>query len=62
MRLPRFLLMAGIACAAAPPAITLELRDFATMPMTGAVDGIHCPSLNASAEPPRFATAFNSVK
>ncbi len=33
------LLFAGIAAGASPPELTLEIRDWAAMPMTGAVDG-----------------------
>jgi hypothetical protein len=29
----------GIASAANPPQITLEVKDYASMPITGAVDG-----------------------
>ena len=33
------LLIAYVVRAASPPEITIDVRDFATMPMTGAVDG-----------------------
>src|SRR5579871_1765664 len=39
MKLVWSVVIAGIAWAADPAAITLDIRDFATMPMTGAVDG-----------------------
>src|SRR5690349_5938869 len=39
MRSAGFLLIAGLVCAASPPSITLDIRDLATAPMTGAVDG-----------------------
>ena len=31
--------LAAVCCAGAAPEITLEIRDYATLPMTGAVDG-----------------------
>jgi hypothetical protein len=39
MRFISSILLAGIVCAADLPLITLDIRDFATMPITGAVDG-----------------------
>src|SRR5580765_1507335 len=36
---PLFVIASVLCAFAAPPELTIEIRDYATMPMTGAVDG-----------------------